>query len=164
MMLLAAVLCFIITGISTTQGKNGLDIQNLALAVVLVIVVLVTSAFQTAMEYQADNLMEALAALTADKAWVLRDGKLEQIAARLLVPGDIVKVQYGEKVPGDMRIVESSSLKVNNASLTGESLDISLGTEAKRPQLFEALNIARRVPENLPIFASSIQHFAVIAI
>jgi sodium/potassium-transporting ATPase subunit alpha len=143
MMLLASVLCFIITGVSTSQGNKGLDVQNLALALALLVVVLVAASFQTSMEYQADNLMEALSALTADKAWVIRDGKLQQIPARLLVPGDVVKVQYGEKVPGDLRVISANSLKVNNSSLTGETNDISLGLEAKRPQLFEALNIAR---------------------
>jgi len=60
-----------------------------------------------------------------------------------LVPGDIVRVVGGEKVPADIRIYESSDLKVNNASLTGENLDIKLGPEPNAKDLYEAKNIAR---------------------
>ena len=60
-----------------------------------------------------------------------------------LVPGDIVKVIGGEKVPADVRILSSSDLKVNNASLTGENVDIKLGPDANHKDLYEAKNVAR---------------------
>jgi len=60
-----------------------------------------------------------------------------------LVPGDIVKVVGGDKVPADLRILESADLKVNNASLTGENIDIKLGHDANHEELYEAKNIAR---------------------
>jgi sodium/potassium-transporting ATPase subunit alpha len=65
------------------------------------------------------------------------------VNATSLVPGDIVKVTSGEKVPADLRILESADLKVNNAALTGENLDIKLGPEANASDLYEAKNIAR---------------------
>jgi len=65
------------------------------------------------------------------------------VNANTLVPGDIVKVSSGEKVSADIRIIESSDLKVNNASLTGENLDIKLGVDANHIDLYEAKNIAR---------------------
>lgn len=52
-----------------------------------------------------------------------------------LVPGDMIKVTAGEKVPADMRIIEVNDLKVNNASLTGENLDIKLGVDANHLEL-----------------------------
>ena len=60
-----------------------------------------------------------------------------------LVPGDIVQVKAGEKVPADLRILTATDLKVNNASLTGENVDIKLGSEPKNDRLYEARNIAR---------------------
>jgi P-type E1-E2 ATPase len=60
-----------------------------------------------------------------------------------LVPGDMIKVTAGEKVPADMRIIEVNDLKVNNASLTGENLDIKLGVDANHLELYEAKNVAR---------------------
>lgn len=68
---------------------------------------------------------------------------MEIINANLLVPGDVIKVQGGDKVPADLRIIKFSDLKVNNASLTGENLDIKLVTEAGHLELYEAKNIAR---------------------
>jgi sodium/potassium-transporting ATPase subunit alpha len=52
-------------------------------------------------------------------------------------------VSFGEKVPADIRIISSSDLKVNNASLTGENLDIKLGPDALHEDIYEAKNIAR---------------------
>eukprot|EP00759_Apiculatamorpha_spiralis_P010261 PhF_6_TR17072/c1_g1_i1/m.26166/K01539/ATP1A; sodium/potassium-transporting ATPase subunit alpha len=139
-MQVAGVLCFIIVGINSSTGF--LDVQTLALAIVLFGVAILTSVFQTTQEAQADNLVEALHALTAEKAWVFRDKKLVQVSAEDLVPGDRVKVQLGDKVPADMRVLSSEELKVNNASLTGEDQDILLGSAAGHHDIFEAKNLA----------------------
>lgn len=143
MLELAALLCFIIVGVETAGPDGKLDGQTLALAICLVVVTWLTAAFQTMMEHKADGLMEALKALTADHAFAYRDGELKKIPAIDLVPGDVVKVTAGEKVPADMRILQSTGLKVNNSSLTGEPIDISLGPNPVRESIFEALNIAR---------------------
>lgn len=60
-----------------------------------------------------------------------------------MVPGDILKVEAGEKVPADIRLLETTDLKINNASLTGENLEVKLGVNANHPDLYEANNIAR---------------------
>lgn len=117
--------------------------QTLALAIVLVMVVMLTSIFQHVQEGKSDKVMAALRALTPSTVFVYRDGSLQNVAAESLVPGDIVKVSGGEKVPADLRILQSSDLKVNNASLTGENVDIKLGKEANHELLYEAKNIAR---------------------
>ena len=65
------------------------------------------------------------------------------VETKYLVPGDIIKVKEGEKVPADLRILESNELKVNNASLTGENQEVRLGIEANHVDLYEARNIAR---------------------
>lgn len=87
--------------------------------------------------------MNALKNLTANNVTVIRDGKEHPIDVKMLALGDIVKVVSGEKVPADLRILSSSDLKVNNSSLTGENVDIKLGSEANHKLLTEAKNIAR---------------------
>eukprot|EP00759_Apiculatamorpha_spiralis_P037669 PhF_6_TR37470/c0_g1_i1/m.55175/K01539/ATP1A; sodium/potassium-transporting ATPase subunit alpha len=138
-MQIAGILSFIIVGINS---ETFFDVQTLTLAIVLFAVAIITSIFQTTQEAQADNLVEALHALTAEKAWVIRDEKLIQIDAEELVPGDRVKVQLGEKVPADLRVFVCDELKVNNASLTGEDCDILLNPVAGHDDRFEAKNMA----------------------
>eukprot|EP00604_Paraphysomonas_vestita_P002864 CAMPEP_0174818108 /NCGR_PEP_ID=MMETSP1107-20130205/720_1 /TAXON_ID=36770 /ORGANISM="Paraphysomonas vestita, Strain GFlagA" /LENGTH=1027 /DNA_ID=CAMNT_0016029509 /DNA_START=37 /DNA_END=3117 /DNA_ORIENTATION=- len=137
MLWFGAVLCFVVYGINTD------DIQTLALAVVLIIVVMVTTIFQSYQEGKSDKVMAALKALSPSTVFVFRDGELQNVPAETLVPGDIVKVTGGEKVPADVRVITSSDLKVNNASLTGENVDIKLGSEANHKDLYEAKNVAR---------------------
>ena len=138
MLWFGAVLCFIVYGLT-----NATDVQTLALAVVLIMVIFVTTIFQSYQEGKSDKVMEALKKLSPTNVFCSRDGDLKEIPAVDLVPGDIVKVIGGEKVPADVRILSSSDLKVNNASLTGENVDIKLGPDANHKELYEAKNVAR---------------------
>jgi sodium/potassium-transporting ATPase subunit alpha len=138
MLWFGSILCFVVYGLS-----NGTDVQTLALAIVLILVVLVTTVFQSYQEGKSDKVMAALKALSPSTVYVYRNGILQNINAEHLVIGDIVKVTGGEKVPADVRVISSSDLKVNNASLTGENVDIKLGTEANHKDLYEAKNVAR---------------------
>ncbi len=137
MLIGGGILCFIVVGI------NPGDRQNLALGIVLFAVVILSSLFQFYQEGKADDVMEQLRKLTAEKVFALRDGQLVEIPAAKLVPGDIVSVKSGDKVPADIRIIHASDLKVNNASLTGENVDIKLGREPNAETLYEAKNVAR---------------------
>jgi sodium/potassium-transporting ATPase subunit alpha len=94
-------------------------------------------------EGKSDSVMASLKALTPATCTVVRNGKQSIEAASTLVPGDIVKVTAGDKVPADMRILRSHDLKVNNSALTGEPDDIKLGPDAKAEVITEARNIAR---------------------
>jgi sodium/potassium-transporting ATPase subunit alpha len=138
MLWVGSILCFIVVGIS-----GGEDVQSLALGIVLILVVLVTTIFQSIQEGKADKVMAELRKLAPATVFVWRDGELKQVAAESLVPGDIVKVSGGDKVPADVRVLSSSDLKVNNASLTGENIDIKLGPLANHTELYEAKNVAR---------------------
>jgi sodium/potassium-transporting ATPase subunit alpha len=138
MMWFGAVLCFVVVGIT-----GGADVQSLALGIVLVLVVVVTSLFQHFQEGKSDDVMAALRALSPTSVFVYRNNELVTIPAEDLVPGDVVKVSGGEKVPADVRVITASDLKVNNASLTGENVDIKLGAEANSKELYEAKNVAR---------------------
>ena len=80
-------------------------------------------------EYKASKALEALRALASPKAIVLRDGKTKEIDAREIVPGDIIILHQGMIVPADVRVIESISLKIDYASLTGESVPVSVITK-----------------------------------
>jgi len=79
-------------------------------------------------EYQAGNAIAALKARLAPHARVKRDGAWSDLAARLLVPGDIVRLRLGDIVPADARALGPDSVEVDQAALTGESLPVSKGT------------------------------------
>ncbi len=77
---------------------------------------------------QESKALNALAALTQSlktEAWVLRSGGKQRIDAKDLVPGDIVLLQSGDKVPADLRLIESRELQVDESALTGESVPVS---------------------------------------
>lgn len=81
-------------------------------------------------EYKAEKTVEALKKLVGSKAKVRRDGNVIEIDASDIVPGDIVLLDEGAKVPADIRLVQVRSLQINEASLTGESLPVSKHTDA----------------------------------
>jgi len=76
-------------------------------------------------EYKAEKTVAALKKLVSQTCQVRRDGEVMQISTKLLVPGDIVLLDEGKKVPADIRIITASHLQINEASLTGESTAVS---------------------------------------
>ena len=87
----------------------------------IVVLVAIIGFFQ---EYKAERAMEALRETLAPEADVIRDGKMSTIPAVDLVPGDVIFLEAGDKVPADGRILEETSLEVIESSLTGESLPV----------------------------------------
>lgn len=87
--------------------------------------------------------MDAIKQLSPLNCCVLRSNEIITILAENITIGDIVLVAGGEKVPADVRVLECDDLKVNNASLTGENVDIKLSLEPKHELLYEAKNVAR---------------------
>ena len=81
-------------------------------------------------ETRAERAMEALIQMAAPKAKVRRDGKVKLVPAREIVPGDILLLETGDKVPADARLIEVSNLKANEAMLTGESMPVDKCTRA----------------------------------
>ncbi len=83
-------------------------------------------------EYTAGNAVDALKKQLALKARALRDGAWQEIDAKLLVPGDIVRIRLGDVIPADVKLVEGDYLSVDQSALTGESLPVSkqVGDEA----------------------------------
>ncbi len=75
-------------------------------------------------ETRAEKAMEALNRLAAPKAKVRRNGVIKQLPTREIVPGDIIILETGDKVPADARLIETSNLKINESPLTGESMPV----------------------------------------
>ncbi len=75
-------------------------------------------------EFKADNAIELLKQRLARKARVKRDGKWQDIAARLLVPGDVVNITLGNVIPADVKLLAGAYLSVDQSALTGESLPV----------------------------------------
>jgi Ca2+-transporting ATPase len=75
-------------------------------------------------EYRAERATEALRRMTAPTATVLRDGDECEIAAKHVVPGDVILLRAGDRVPADARLIESVNLQIEEASLTGESVPV----------------------------------------
>ncbi len=75
-------------------------------------------------EYHAENTLDKLTTYIKDRARVIRNGKEQEIDSSLLVPGDIIKLAYGSRVPADARIININNLRIDEAILTGESLPI----------------------------------------
>ncbi|MBS1267248.1 MAG: Potassium-transporting ATPase ATP-binding subunit [Candidatus Woesearchaeota archaeon] len=75
-------------------------------------------------EYKAEKAIEALKNMASPKAKVIRDGKKVQIDSKDVVPGDILSIDTGDKIPADARIIESIGLETQEAALTGESLPV----------------------------------------
>lgn len=80
-------------------------------------------------EYRAGKAIEALAAMIPEAATVLRDGQSISLSAEGLVPGDLVTLQSGDKVPADLRLIKAKNLLVEEAALTGESLPVAKSTD-----------------------------------
>lgn len=88
---------------------------------IIMIIVLVNAIIGFLQEFKAERTLEKMKKLTTDKALVMRDGKKIEISANFLVPGDVVSVTSGDKIPADGYILESYQLKINSVIFTGES-------------------------------------------
>jgi len=107
-------------------------------AAVIAFVIVVNGLLGFYQEYRAERSILALKAMAAPRAKVLRGGKSLTIASRELVPGDLVLLAAGDRVPADVRLTEVASLRVNEASLTGESSAVSKTTDALKGEVFLA--------------------------
>ncbi|MTI84611.1 MAG: calcium-translocating P-type ATPase, SERCA-type [Firmicutes bacterium] len=97
-------------------------------AITIMVIVVVNAILGLVQEYRAERSMEALRQLTAPEANVIRDGGERKIPSAELVPGDIVLVEAGDRVPADLRIIEEFNLEVEESALTGESFPVKKET------------------------------------
>ena len=97
---------------------------QLTYAVVILAIVIINTVISLVQENKAEKSLEALQQLAAPAAKVYRAGNLREIAARDLVPGDLVVLETGALVPADLRLAEAANLKVMESMLTGESAPV----------------------------------------
>jgi len=93
------------------------------LAAAIVAVILLNASFSFMQELQAERAVEALAAFLPERARVLRDGSRQEIEARLLVPGDVLLIEEGERICADARLM-TGTVEVDMSTLTGESVPV----------------------------------------
>ena len=97
---------------------------ELADAIIIAVVVIANCIIGTVQEISAQKSVDALKNLTVSTAVVIRDGTEQEISSEELVPGDYVILEAGRVVPADLKLVGTSSLKVNESALTGESVAV----------------------------------------
>lgn len=100
------------------SGALGHMVEAVAIGVIIAFAIILGFV----QEFRAEKALEALRKLAAPLTLVLRDGAEQEIPAEQLVPGDVIILATGDKVPGDARLVEAVNLKVEEAALTGESV------------------------------------------
>ncbi|HEY0969426.1 MAG TPA: HAD-IC family P-type ATPase, partial [Gemmatimonadales bacterium] len=109
------VILLVATALSAFVGHA---IEAIAIAVIVLFAVLLGFV----QEYRAERAMAALRRMAAPTSTVVRGGVAEEVAARDLVPGDVILVEAGDRIPADARLLEAINLKVDEAALTGESV------------------------------------------
>ncbi|MGE5406434.1 MAG: calcium-translocating P-type ATPase, PMCA-type [Methanosarcina sp.] len=123
-MIIILLIAAVISGIVGVMEGEGLFDTFIILGILIVNALI--GAFQ---EKKAESSLEALVSLAAPETKVLRDGRIHSIATEDLVPGDIVILETGAVVPADVRLIEAVNLKVQESSLTGESVPVDKQTE-----------------------------------
>jgi Ca2+-transporting ATPase len=117
------IILLIAVALSAVLGEV---LESLAIAVI----VLFAIGLGFVQEYRAERAMEALRRMAAPAARVIRDGHERTVPAREVVPGDLVLLHAGDRIPADLRLTEAVNLRINEAALTGESVPVSKATDA----------------------------------
>ena len=99
-------------------------------AIAILAIVVLNGLLGFAQEWKAETALKSLKKMLSPHCRVIRDGRMQEIDAALLVPGDIVLLDSGASVPADLRLIESVNLKTDEAALTGESMPVDKNTEA----------------------------------
>lgn len=116
-MLIVAAVISAVTGM--IQGES-----EWADVVIIMAVVIINSALGVIQEAKSEEALAALQEMSAAQSKVIRDGKQVSLHSSELVPGDIVLLEAGDAVPADCRVLESASMKIEEAALTGESVPV----------------------------------------
>ena len=124
-MIIILIIAALVSGIIGYIENEGITDS-----IIILIVVIMNAIIGVAQESKAEKSLEALQKLSSHVAKVIRNGELIIVPSKELVPGDIVVLETGDYVPADLRIIEAVNLKVQEASLTGESVPVEKNIEA----------------------------------
>ena len=111
-------------GLWLLEGAHGWPLEAAAIALILAL----NAGLGAFQEYRAEDALAHLKALAAPQTWVLRDGALVQLPSRRLVPGDVVRLEAGDRVPADGVLLQAQGVMVDESVLTGESLPVEKET------------------------------------
>lgn len=125
MILILLAAAIVSAAIAVMEGGEGI-----ADVVIILTVVFVNAFLGVFQESKAEKAIEALQEMAAATSRVLRDGQIAIVKSEELVPGDIVLLEAGDAIPADGRIIESASLKIEEAALTGESVPVTKHVDA----------------------------------
>ncbi|MDR0419004.1 MAG: calcium-translocating P-type ATPase, PMCA-type [Prevotellaceae bacterium] len=144
-MIIVLLIAAVISGVVGYMHGEGF-----ADAIIILFIVVLNAIIGTIQEAKAEQSLETLERMSAPHCKVVRDGQVEVIESKELVPGDIVILETGDAIPADLRLVESVNLKIQDAALTGESVP-----EEKFIEKIENKNVPLGDRDNLG-FSSSI--------
>ena len=113
----------------------SIAIGELIDAIVIIAIVAATAILGFVEEFRSEKAVEALKKMTAPTAMVIRDGKETRVPASEIVPGDIILLYAGDKIPADARLIKSFNLKVDESSLTGESSPAKKNVESCKEEV-----------------------------
>jgi Ca2+-transporting ATPase len=114
LLIIAAVLSFV-------AGYTANDMSSVNMGLAIVAAVIISMLFAVLQERRAERAVEAIKQLVPQNAKVLRDGHVKAVSVSDVVPGDVLELEEGDKVPADARVFESYELSVDNSTLTGEA-------------------------------------------
>ncbi len=137
-----AILLWIGAGLALLSEYLHRGEGMLMLGLAIIGVIFINAIFTFIQEYRAEKSIEKLKLLLPFYVKTIREGKQTEIPAREAVPGDVIILSEGDKVPADSRLIEITYLTVNNAPLTGESEPVPLQHEPYSGELIESKNIA----------------------
>lgn len=123
-MILILIIAAIVSGIAGDSADT----------IIILVIVLLNAIVGFLQEYRAEKAMDALKKMATPQSTVIRNGQVNTISSAELVPGDVVLLEAGNTVPADLRLFDSHSLRVEEASLTGESVAVDKTTEVIQEQ------------------------------
>lgn len=131
MIIILIVAAAISGALATVEGGGYVDV------IIILTVVIVNAVLGVLQESKAEAAIEALQEMSGSTSRVLRNNDIAEIASKDLVPGDIILLEAGDAIPADARLIESVSLKVEEAALTGESVPVDkiIGTLELKDEL-----------------------------
>ena len=127
--LLVAIVISVIEWLLQDPRESALPYE----AIVITAIVVLNALLGFFQEARAERSVRALMALAAPESTVVRDGERQRVAAHEIVPGDIVLIEAGDKIPADARIIEDANLHTDEAPLTGESLPVAKSPSRSTP-------------------------------
>ncbi len=134
LLFIGAALAFVADSFFPGQGYNYI-------AWALIAVVILNAIFTFFQKYRSEKIMQKFREMLPPKMEILRDGKRQEVVASLIVPGDIMFLSEGDKVPADARLIEENVLKVDHSSITGESEPQLRTLECTHDSILETRNV-----------------------